>query len=35
MGDGFAAQSVGVMPDMITMAKATTNGALPMDAIAG
>ncbi|HWA49425.1 MAG TPA: aminotransferase class III-fold pyridoxal phosphate-dependent enzyme [Dongiaceae bacterium] len=33
-GKGFAAQSFNVMPDMITMAKALTNGALPMGAVA-
>ena len=33
-GAPFAAQSFGVTPDMITMAKAITNGAQPMGAIA-
>ena len=33
-GQAFAAQSFGVTPDMITMAKALTNGAQPMGAIA-
>ncbi|MFQ5936151.1 MAG: aspartate aminotransferase family protein [Acidiferrobacterales bacterium] len=33
-GQPFAAQSFGVMPDMITMAKALTNGAQPMGAVA-
>ena len=33
-GKAFAAQSFGVMPDIITMAKALTNGALPMGAVA-
>ncbi len=33
-GKAFAAQSFGVTPDMITMAKALTNGALPMGAVA-
>ncbi len=33
-GKAFAAQSFNVMPDMITMAKALTNGALPMGAVA-
>ena len=33
-GKAFAAQSFGVQPDMITMAKALTNGALPMGAVA-
>jgi beta-alanine--pyruvate transaminase len=33
-GDSFAASSFGVMPDMITMAKALTNGAQPMGAVA-
>jgi beta-alanine--pyruvate transaminase len=33
-GKAFAAQSFDVMPDMITMAKALTNGALPMGAVA-
>jgi beta-alanine--pyruvate transaminase len=33
-GKAFAAQSFGVMPDLITMAKALTNGALPMGAVA-
>ena len=34
MGDAFAAQSFGVTPDMITMAKALTNGSIPMSAVA-
>ena len=33
-GDVFAAQAFGVTPDMITMAKALTNGAVPMAAVA-
>lgn len=33
-GDTFAASSFGVTPDLITMAKALTNGALPMGAVA-
>ncbi len=33
-GRAFAAQSFGVTPDMITMAKALTNGAQPMGAVA-
>ena len=33
-GKAFAAQSFGVQPDMITMAKALTNGAQPMGAVA-
>ncbi|MFQ5765039.1 MAG: aspartate aminotransferase family protein [Rhodospirillales bacterium] len=33
-GKAFAAQSFGVTPDMITMAKALTNGAVPMAAVA-
>ena len=33
-GDSFAATSFGVTPDMITMAKALTNGAQPMGAVA-
>jgi beta-alanine--pyruvate transaminase len=33
-GQAFAAQSFGVTPDMITMAKALTNGAQPMSAVA-
>ncbi len=33
-GKPFAAQSFGVVPDMITMAKALTNGAQPMGAVA-
>jgi len=33
-GDVFAAQSFGVTPDIITMAKALTNGAVPMAAVA-
>ncbi len=32
-GDVFAAQRFGVQPDMITMAKALTNGAVPMGAV--
>ena len=34
MGDPFAAQTFGVTPDLITMAKALTNGMQPMSAIA-
>ena len=33
-GSAFAAQSFGVTPDMITMAKGVTNGAQPMGAVA-
>ena len=33
-GDPFAAQTFGVTPDIITMAKALTNGAVPMGAVA-
>jgi beta-alanine--pyruvate transaminase len=33
-GRPFAAQSFGVVPDLITMAKALTNGAVPMGAVA-
>ena len=33
-GQAFAAQSFGVTPDMITMAKAVTNGAQPMGVVA-
>ena len=33
-GQNFAAQSFGVTPDMITMAKGITNGAQPMGAVA-
>ena len=33
-GDTFAAESFGVTPDVITMAKALTNGAQPMGAVA-
>ena len=33
-GKAFAAQSFGVTPDIITMAKAMTNGAVPMAAVA-
>ncbi len=33
-GQAFAAQSFGVTPDLLTMAKALTNGALPMGAVA-
>ena len=33
-GKAFAAQSFGVTPDMLTMAKALTNGAQPMGAVA-
>jgi len=34
MGSAFAAQEFGVTPDLITMAKATTNGIVPMGAVA-
>ena len=34
LGAPFAAQAFGVMPDIITMAKALTNGAIPMGAVA-
>jgi beta-alanine--pyruvate transaminase len=33
-GQAFAAQSFDVLPDLMTMAKALTNGALPMGAVA-
>ncbi|MDE1144058.1 MAG: aminotransferase class III-fold pyridoxal phosphate-dependent enzyme [Paraburkholderia tropica] len=33
-GEAFASQSFGVTPDLITMAKAITNGAVPMAAVA-
>jgi len=33
-GQNFAAQTFGVLPDVITMAKALTNGAQPMGAVA-
>lgn len=33
-GNSFAAQSFGVTPDIVTMAKALTNGAQPMGAVA-
>jgi beta-alanine--pyruvate transaminase len=34
LGASFAAQRFGVVPDVITMAKALTNGAVPMSAVA-
>ena len=34
MGSVFASQEFGVVPDMITMAKATTNGVVPMGVVA-
>ena len=34
MGSVFAAQEFGVTPDMMTMAKATTNGVVPMGVVA-
>jgi len=34
MGDWFGAQAFGVTPDIMTMAKALTNGAQPMGAVA-
>ena len=34
MGTGFASERFGVTPDIITMAKALTNGAIPMGAVA-
>lgn len=34
LGAPFAAQKFGVMPDIITMAKALTNGSIPMGAVA-
>jgi len=34
VGAAFAAQAFGVVPDMITMAKGLTNGAVPMGAVA-
>jgi beta-alanine--pyruvate transaminase len=33
-GSAFAAERLGVVPDMITMAKGLTNGAIPMGAVA-
>jgi beta-alanine--pyruvate transaminase len=33
-GDAFASDTFGVVPDMITMAKALTNGSIPMGAVA-
>ena len=33
-GSAFASQEFGVTPDMITMAKATTNGVIPMGVVA-
>ncbi|MEJ8472793.1 aminotransferase class III-fold pyridoxal phosphate-dependent enzyme [Roseibium algae] len=33
-GSAFAAQEFGVIPDVMTMAKALTNGAIPMSAVA-
>jgi beta-alanine--pyruvate transaminase len=33
-GEAFAAQTFGVTPDMMTMAKAITNGTIPMSAVA-
>jgi len=34
MGSVFASQEFGVVPDMMTMAKATTNGVVPMGVVA-
>ena len=34
MGSAFGAQEFGVTPDMMTMAKATTNGISPMGVVA-
>ncbi|QHQ34905.1 aminotransferase class III-fold pyridoxal phosphate-dependent enzyme [Algicella marina] len=34
MGENFAAQTFGVTPDIMTMAKALTNGSIPMGAVA-
>lgn len=34
LGENFAAQAFGVVPDVITMAKALTNGVIPMGAVA-
>ena len=34
MGEPFAAQAFGVTPDMMTMAKAVTNGVVPLGAVA-
>lgn len=34
LGSPFAAQRFGVQPDLVTMAKALTNGAVPMSAVA-
>ncbi len=34
MGSAFASQEFGVIPDVITMAKATTNGVVPMGVVA-
>ncbi len=33
IGEGFAAQRFGVMPDIINMAKGLTNGVIPMGAV--
>jgi beta-alanine--pyruvate transaminase len=33
-GNAFAAQSFGILPDVITMAKALTNGSIPMGGVA-
>ena len=34
MGDNFGSQTFGVVPDIMTMAKALTNGSIPMGAVA-
>lgn len=34
LGDNFGAQTFGVVPDIVTMAKALTNGTVPMGAVA-
>lgn len=34
LGEGFAADYFGIVPDMVTMAKGLTNGAVPMSAVA-
>ena len=34
MGSVFASQEFGVVPDMMTLAKATTNGVVPMGIVA-
>ena len=34
MGEAFGAQAFGVTPDILTMAKAITNGVVPLGAVA-